>query len=99
MASFWPPKIRILFSAGLDFRRPGGEPPKVNYFRRLDRNHRKYKAIFGGWTLAAENIALFSANFFWRPETAENNPKAAENSLFSAAQALFLMVPGRRKSL
>jgi hypothetical protein len=32
--------------------------------------------------LAAENMALFLAIFFWRPGTAENKPKAAENSLF-----------------
>jgi hypothetical protein len=32
--------------------------------------------------LAAENKGLFSADFFWRPGTAENKPKAAENSLF-----------------
>jgi hypothetical protein len=88
-----------LFSTGLDFWRPGGEPLKVNYFQRLCRNHRKYKVIFGRRLLAAENIALFSANFFWRPETTENKLKAAENSLFSAAQTLFLAVPGRRKSL
>jgi hypothetical protein len=37
----------------------------------------------------AENNGLFSADFFWRPETAENRPKAAENSLFSATKALF----------
>jgi hypothetical protein len=37
----WPPKIRTLFLAGLDFRRPGGEPPKVNYFRRPGSSRRK----------------------------------------------------------
>jgi hypothetical protein len=47
--------------------------------------------------LAAENKGLFSADFFWRPGTAENKPKAAENSLFSAAKALFSVVPGLRK--
>jgi hypothetical protein len=41
--------------------------------------------------VAAENIALFSAIFFWRPGTAENRPKAAENSLFSVAMALFFV--------
>jgi hypothetical protein len=47
--------------------------------------------------LAAENKGLFSADFFWRPGTAKNKPKAAENSLFSATKALFSAVPGRRK--
>jgi hypothetical protein len=47
--------------------------------------------------LAAENEALFSASFFWRPETTENKPLAAENSLFSAASGLFSAVSGRRK--
>jgi hypothetical protein len=34
-----------------------------------------------GTFLAAvtENKHLFSANFFWRPETAENRPKVAKN--------------------
>ena len=36
---------------------------------------------------AAENNGLFSTDFFWRPETAENRPKAAKNKLFSAAKA------------
>jgi hypothetical protein len=41
--------------------------------------------IFDGQVTAAENKLLFSAIFFWRPETAENRPKAAKNKLFSAA--------------
>jgi hypothetical protein len=48
---------------------------------------------------AAENKGLFSADFFWRPGTAEDKPKAAENSLFSAAKVLFSAVSGRRKWL
>jgi hypothetical protein len=48
-------------------------------------------------TLAAENIDLFSADFFWRPETVENKSKAAKNSLFSAAKTLFSAVPVRQK--
>jgi hypothetical protein len=47
--------------------------------------------------LAAENKALFSAGFFWRPDAAENKPFAAENSLFSAAKGLFSAASGRRK--
>jgi hypothetical protein len=42
--------------------------------------------------MAAENMALFSVNFFWQLGT-------AENSLFSAANALFSAVPSRRKCL
>jgi hypothetical protein len=74
----WPPKIRRGFSVGLNFWRLGGGPLKVDYFRRLPGSRRKQPFTFGGWTLAAENIALLSAIFFWRPETAENKPKAAE---------------------
>jgi hypothetical protein len=37
----WPAKIRTLFSAVLNFRRPGGEPPKVNYFRQPGSGRRK----------------------------------------------------------
>jgi hypothetical protein len=47
----------------------------------------------------AENKGLFSADFFWRPGTAEDKPKVAENSLFSAAKVLFSAVSGRRKWL
>jgi hypothetical protein len=47
--------------------------------------------------LAAENEALFSASFFWRPETAENKPLAAENSLFPVASGLFAAFSARRK--
>jgi hypothetical protein len=45
--------------------------------------------------VAAENMALFLAIFFWRSGTAENKPKATENSLFSATNALFLAASGR----
>jgi hypothetical protein len=45
----------------------------------------------------AENKGLFSADFFWRPETAENKSKAIENSLFFAAKALFSAVSCHRK--
>jgi hypothetical protein len=38
--------------------------------------------------VAAKNMALFSAIFFWWLGTAENKPKAVENSLFSATKAL-----------
>jgi hypothetical protein len=58
-------------------------PPKIGYFQRLDSGRRKYSLIL--------------ANFFWRPGTAENKPKVAENSLFSATKVLFSTVPGRRK--
>jgi hypothetical protein len=44
-------------------------------------------------------MTLFLANFFWRSETAENKPKAAENNLFSTAKALFSAASSRRKSL
>jgi hypothetical protein len=35
------------------------------YFRRLSKGHRKLIVIFGGWLVAAENMALFLAIFFW----------------------------------
>jgi hypothetical protein len=41
-------------------------------------------------------MTLFLA-FFWRPGTAENKPKAAENNLFSVAKVLFSATSGRRK--
>jgi hypothetical protein len=44
-------------------------------------------------------MALFSAIFFWWLGTAENKTKAAENSLFLAAKALFSAASGRRKLL
>jgi hypothetical protein len=87
----------------VNFRRPPWPPKIVKtifgtcYLRRLSEGHQKLPVIFGGCTLAAENMALFSAIFFWRTGTAENKPKAAENSLFSAAKALFSAIPGRRK--
>jgi hypothetical protein len=37
----WPPKIGREFSAGLNFRRPRGGPPEVDYFRRLFGSRRK----------------------------------------------------------
>ena len=49
--------------------------------------------------MAAENMALFSANFFWRPGTAENKPKAAENKPKATENSLFSAVPGRQKWL
>jgi hypothetical protein len=58
-------------------------PPKIAYFRRPGP--------------AAENKDLFSVDFFWRPGTAENKLKTAENNLFSTAKALFFAVSGRRK--
>jgi hypothetical protein len=88
----WPPKIANTIFGTCLFLAADKGPPKIKcYFRRLTGGHRK-QAIFGGWPMAAENMALFSASFFWRPGTIENKPKAAENSLFSA-------VSGRRKCL
>jgi hypothetical protein len=53
----------------------GGQlrPPKISGYRFRRRS------------LAAENKGLFSVDFFWWLGTVENKPKAAENSIFSAA--------------
>jgi hypothetical protein len=53
--------------------------------------HIPYEAKVGG------PVQYRWMHFFWRPETAENKPLAAENSLFPVASGLFSAVSGRRK--
>jgi hypothetical protein len=94
-----PPKIANTIFGICLFSAADKGPPKIKcYFRRLTGGRRK-QAIFGRWSTTAKNIDLFSANFFWRSGTAENKHKATENSLFSAAKALFSAVSDRRKCL
>jgi hypothetical protein len=75
----------------------------VGYLRppKIIAGRRKYP-IYGGHVsaadsqqlfsaaeqLAVENKGLFLANFFWRPGTVENRPKAAENNLFFGGKGL-----------
>jgi hypothetical protein len=65
-------------------------PPEISHVSAADSQ----QLFSAAEQLAAKNKGLFSADFFWRPETVENKPKAAENSLFSAAKALFSVVSG-----
>jgi hypothetical protein len=71
-----PPKIRILFSAVLIF---GG------YLR----GRRKLVGIFGGQALAAENIALFSTDFFGGQTPPKINPLPPKIAYFRRQMAYF----------